>query len=391
MVESSEEDLEHRSDAGKDNIGWPSSNDIRPLHLHQSAIAADALSDISKFEDDNDVRKKMAMSSSDVDSILIPKLECNNSCGIPARAMISARFQMGVGRNASSDPVTRTMRGATTTMASLMIILMMVLLIEFVNAASNNMPDDDADSIQSPSSIGARLKGMQSLLASRPGLLLSMVIRVTIAITLQINLDAFLKLVVTPLLAASVIGAVAAPFTFFVGQALQPIIHSFCFYGFDDKFLMATLEATGGKGRLATLSKTGEWHETGSFHKFFLRWCIKSTAGCCIGFAGLCTAIPIVGPVLTALLSGWVVAWDMVYVPLSGMGRVGVFRQGRSVLANFREYYWFGFWAVLIEEIPIAGPVCHVYNVYSAAFFLERVYLNNAPVLVDGLIDGMEL
>ena len=46
---------------------------------------------------------------------------------------------------------------------------------------------------------------------------------------------------------------------------------------------------------------------------------------------------------------------------------------------------------MLIEEILIAGPVCHVYNVYSAAFFLERVYLNNMPVLVDGLIDGMEL
>ena len=339
------------------------------------------------------MRRKMA-TASDVDSILVPRVECNNSCGIPART-ISGRFQIGVEQNANGDPVTRTMRGSTTTirasLTSLMIILMMVLLIEFVNAASNNMPDDDADSIQSPSSIGARLKGMQSLLASRPGMLLSMVIRVTIAITLQINLDAFLKLVVTPILAASVIGAVAAPFTFFVGQALQPIIHSFCFYGFDDKFLMATLEATGGKERLATLSKTGEWHESGSFHKFFLRWCIKTTAGFTIGFAGLCTAIPIVGPVLTALLSGWVVAWDMVYVPLSGMGRVGVVRQGRSVLKNFREYYWFGFWAVLIEEIPIAGPVCHVYNVYSAAFFLERVYLNNIPVLVDGLIDGMEL
>ena len=50
-----------------------------------------------------------------------------------------------------------------------------------------------------------------------------------------INLDAFLKLVVTPFLAASDIGAVAALLTFFVGQVvLQPIIHLICFFGFDD-------------------------------------------------------------------------------------------------------------------------------------------------------------
>jgi len=218
-----------------------------------------------------------------------------------------------------------------------------------------------------------------------------MVIRVIIAIVLEINLDGFLKLVVTPFLAASVVGAVAAPLTFFVGQALQPIINSFCFYGFDDPFVMATLEATGGKDRLSTLSKTGEWHHMGTFHKYFMRWCIKATAGFWVGFAGICTYIPIVGPILTALLSGWVVAWDMVYIPLSGMGRVGILRQGRSVLTNFSEYYWFGFWAVLMEEIPIVGPVCHVYNVYSAAFFLERVYLNNSTMVssMDGLMDGM--
>lgn len=277
-----------------------------------------------------------------------------------------------------------------------LLTLILILLMEFGNAvaaSSNDMSEDDYDTTD-PSSLGARLKGIQSLLGSRPGLLLSVVIRVAIAIALQINLDAFLKLVVTPFLAASVVGAVAAPLTFFVGQALQPIIHSFCFYGFDDPFIMATLEATGGKERLSTLSKTGEWYKMGTFHKYFMRWCIKTTAGFWVGFAGLCTYIPIVGPVLVALLSGWVVAWDMVYVPLSGMGHVGIFRQGRSVLANFGEYYWFGFWAVLIEEIPIVGPVCHVYNVYSAAFFLERVYLNlnnnNTTVsTMDSLIDGM--
>jgi hypothetical protein len=50
---------------------------------------------------------------------------------------------------------------------------------------------------------------------------------------------------------------------------------------------------------------------------------------------------------------------------------------------------------VLIEEIPIVNLVCHVYNVYSAAFFLERVYLKGGNVTgvasVDSLIDGVEL
>ena len=134
----------------------------------------------------------------------------------------------------------------------------------------------------------------------------------------------------------------------------------------------------------------------GKFHKLFMRWCIKTIAGCSVGLAGFCTAIPILGPILTALLSGWAVAWDIVYVPLSGMGRVGILRQGMSVLHHFWDYYWFGFWAVLIEEIPIVNPVCHVYNVYSAAFFLERVHLEGGTnvtvvVSVDRLIDGMEL
>jgi len=45
----------------------------------------------------------------------------------------------------------------------------------------------------------------------------------------------------------------------------------------------------------------------------------------------------------------------------------------------------------VIQEIPILGPICHVYNVYSAAFFLERVYLNNKPVSVDGSINKKKL
>lgn len=277
---------------------------------------------------------------------------------------------------------------------TIVLLMMLLLLIEFGRSlASDDMFDsDDEGSTQSPSSISARLEGMRSLLESQPRLLVGMVFRVAIAMTLTINLDAFLKLVVTPFLAASIVGAAAAPLTFFVGQALQPIIHSFCFYGFDDKFMIATLDATGGKERLARLSKSGHWHEMGFFHRYFIRWCIKAAAGFFLGFAGLATAIPFVGPVLTALLSGWAVAWDLVYIPLSGMGRVGVLRQGLSVLAHFWEYYWFGFWAVLIEEIPIAGPVCHVYNVYSAAFFLESVYLNKTPASVDlSFLDGMEL
>ena len=121
------------------------------------------------------------------------------------------------------------------------------------------------------------------------------------------------------------------------------------------------------------------------FNKYFTRWCTKTAAGVIVGFAGLASAIPLVGSVFTALLAGWAVAWDMVYVPLAGIGRVGILRQGASVLAHFWEYYWFGFWAVLIEEIPIVGPVCHVYNVYNAAFFLERVYTNNDNNLVSAM------
>jgi len=159
---------------------------------------------------------------------------------------------------------------------------------------------------------------------------------------------------------------------------------------------MATLEATGGKARLAALSKDGEWQSTGFFHRFFVRWCIKTCAGFFVGFAGLATAIPIVGPIITAALAGWAVTWDMVYIPLSGMGRVGVIHQGLSVLHHFWSYYWFGFWAVLMEEIPVVNPLCHVYNVYSAAFFLERVYLtgnNNTAttMMAGGLMDGAEL
>lgn len=295
---------------------------------------------------------------------------------------------MGEARKMGGGATATPLRWHPQYLPYLMIILMMLFLIEFGNALVEASSDDIMSDNES-STLGSRLKGMQSLINSHPSLFLGMIFRVTIAIILEINLDAFLKLVVTPFLAASVVGAVAAPLTFFVGQALQPIIHSVCFYGFDDTFIMATLDSTGGKDRLVTLSKSGEWHKMGFFHKSFMRWCIKSMAGFSVGFAGLCTALPVVGPILTALLSGWVVAWDMVYVPLSGMGHVGFFRQLRTVLGNFRAFYWFGFTAVLIEEIPLAGPVCHVYNVYSAAFFLERVYLKE--VLVSAVVGDEEL
>ena len=289
----------------------------------------------------------------------------------------------------------RGMAAFQSKMASWNLLLVMLLFIEFgrVLASDDKLEEEENLLDYSQSSLGARIKGIQSLLQSHPTMLVGMMLRVTIAVILELNLDAFLKLVVTPFLAASVIGTAAAPLTFFIGQALQPIIHSLCFYGFDDPFVLATLESTGAKRRLASLSKTGEWHKMGTFHRYFMRWCIKTTAGFFLGFAGLFTAIPIAGPIVTALLSGWAVAWDMVYVPLSGMGHVGIFRQARTVLANFSEYYWFGFWAVLIEEIPIAGPACHVYNVYSAAFFLERVYLGNttSSASLEGLIDGTEL
>jgi len=180
-------------------------------------------------------------------------------------------------------------------------------------------------------------------------MLLNALVRVVIATILAVNLDAFLKLVVTPVLIASVIGIIAAPLTFVLGNAIQSVIYSFCFFGFDDKFLITTLDATGGKERLLLISSDGEWHKMGKFEKLSARLAMKFAAGFSVGFAGLATMIPIVGPILTAGLSGWVVAWDMVYVPLSGIGYVGVFPQARSVYDNFRQFYWFGFWAVLAE------------------------------------------
>jgi len=68
--------------------------------------------------------------------------------------------------------------------------------------------------------------------------------------------------------------------------------------------------------------------------------------------------------------------------PLVGMDRrLGLclcVRQFWVVYRDFRRYYWFGFWAVLLEEIPLAGPVMHVYNIYSATFLLEDLYWNGA-------------
>lgn len=224
-------------------------------------------------------------------------------------------------------------------------------------------------------------EGMRSLMKGRPGLFAEMVARVVVATILVVNVDAFLKVFVTPVLVATGIGAAVAPVAFFMGQALQPIIHSFCFFHFDDRFVLASLEATGAKGRLAP--RAG-WHKVGIVEKVFVRYGVmKLMAGAFVGLTGIFALVPILGPILTALVAGWAVAWDTVYVPLSGMGYVGVFKQGRSVFSNFRAYYWFGFWAVLIEEIPIIGPSCHVYNVYSAANFLERVYMSNLNAPAD--------
>jgi len=301
-----------------------------------------------------------------------------------------------VGSRKTMRDRTGTTAGMSSSAPFIILTVLMLLLIEFINAVAaeeDGGGGDDSASSSFYSAVGDRLSGMRALLQSRPGMLINMTIRVVIAIAITVNLDIFLKLVVTPVLAASIIGAVAAPLTFFLGQALQPVIHSICFYGFDDSFVMAALEATGGKERLAKLSKTGEWHEMGTFERYFTRWCIKTSAGFVVGFAGLSAAIPIVGPFLTALLAGWAVAWDTVYVPLSGMGKVGFLHQGASVMKHFWSYYWFGFWAVLIEEIPVVGPVCHVYNVYSATFFLERVYLNNSDVpasVVSVLLGGKD-
>ena len=89
---------------------------------------------------------------------------------------------------------------------------------------------------------------------------------------------------------------------------------------------------------------------------------VKSLSAWCLGLAGLCTLVPVVGHVLTAILSGWLVAWDYVYVPLTGMGYIGPLLQFQTVWQHLGAFQWYGFWAVLMEEIPLLGPFCHVYN-----------------------------
>ena len=220
----------------------------------------------------------------------------------------------------------------------------------------------------------SRLNGLISLFQQHPGFLVSAVIRIGVAMTLELVLDGLLKTVVTPALIATGIGAVAAPLTFLLEYALQPIIHSLAFIIFDDRFLMAALEATGIQHCLEQESGKA-WHKMTLIEGIFTRYVIKSLAAWCLGWAGLCTAIPVAGHMLTAGLTGWIVAWDYVYVPLSGMGHVGPWQQLQTVWTHWGDYQWFGVWAVLLEELPFLGPTCHVWNVYNAAFFLERVYL----------------
>jgi hypothetical protein len=231
--------------------------------------------------------------------------------------------------------------------------------------------------------------GLWDVFATHPSLILSVGIRIVIAIWLELLLDGFLKTVVTPALASTGIGALVAPMSFLIGQALQPMIHSIAFLVFDDRFLLKTLEATGIQEQLIQNIERNDkgseigWHKITLAEGMMTRYVMKSMAAWCLGWAGLCTIVPVVGHVLTAVLSGWVVAWDYVYVPLAGMGYLGPWQQLQTVWQHFGAYGWYGFWAVLIEEIPLIGPVCHVYNVYSAAFFLERLYILHKDTMID--------
>ena len=266
------------------------------------------------------------------------------------------------------------------------------------NNHQNKKPRSDANGNGSKSS-RSRVTGLVSLFQQRPDLLLSVMIRIILAMALELVLDGFLKTVVTPALVATGIGAAVAPLVFLLEYTLQPMIHSVAFLIFDDRFLLATLEATGIKEDLVLSvqkqksakgtrkrRKGGrvEWHKISFMEGMFTRYVIKSCAAWCLAWAGLCTVIPVLGQILVAVLSGWIVAWDYVYVALSGMGYIGPWQQFQTVWQNFGQFHWYGFWAVLMEEIPFFGPSCHVYNVYSAAFFLEKVYIvHNKGDIVD--------
>merc|ERR1719401_2705760 len=110
--------------------------------------------------------------------------------------------------------------------------------------------------------------------------------------------------------------------------------------------------------------------------RYSIRYVVKACIDCAIGFVGLTTLIPIVGNFITAFAIGWAVAWDYVYVALDGIGFTEPQQQFASVYKNFTAYYWWGFFCVLIEEIPFAGPFLHAWNIHTASFFLEEVYIN---------------
>jgi len=261
----------------------------------------------------------------------------------------------------------------------LFLAILLLAIISLVAAPATTYHDYayEEDNLVLFDTMGARLRGIGRILVANPTTCFGALLRIAMAIFLEISLDGFLKTVVTPAIAGTGIGILVTPLTFFIGQALQPIIHSVSFLIFDDRFLDIAMESTGTKQKLVKTTN-GKWHRLSLVEGIITRHCLKVLSAWCVGLAGLCTLIPVLGPILTALLSGWIVAWDYVYVPLSGMGYVGFVRQFWVVYRDFRRYYWFGFWAVLLEEIPLAGPVMHVYNIYSATFLLEDLYWNGA-------------
>ena len=270
--------------------------------------------------------------------------------------------------------------------AVVVVVILTVTAPRVVAAAVIVAPDDGGDGdYEFYDVVAARITGIARVLVANPGMCGEALVRIGLAVGLETVLDGLLEGVVVPSLERVTPrrfgGWVGPPAAHFLGEALRPVLRSVSFLFFDDRFLDTVLESTGTKEALAaSLCLTTGWHETqpGLFRKLVARYCLKAVASWFVGFAGLLTVVPLVGPVLTAFLSGWIVAWDCVCVPLWGMGRTTAWSQLETVLADLPRYHRFGVGAVLLEEMMIipnrAGAAMHVYNVYSAAFFLKDLY-----------------
>jgi len=219
--------------------------------------------------------------------------------------------------------------------------------------------------------------GLYHVFAEHPCFIPHAMVCIGIAISIEISLELFMTFVVEPVLLASVVGSVASFLALCIEQALQPVINDIVFFCFDDQFLYATLETTGIKDKLERKYKC-ELQPMGMCEKSINRYLVKCIACVFVSLAGLSTAVPLVGHIFTALAAGSVVMWDYVFTALPVIvGSHSFCDQLKTFFSKWCAYQWNGFFALLLEEVPFVSPFFHVWNIYSAALFLENVYCDD--------------